>query len=192
MTSPHFKSPRVKLVRPDPEYLAAYIQALRDGLHSGDHSPKTLTEMEEVDASPQAFYQRLTAPLPAIITTPTQEQVPSVPTDTFWLVEEGTLLGVVNVRHRLSSFLERYGGHIGYQTNPKVWGRGYGKYLLARGLRHAREQLGLEKVLITCNDDNIASSKVIEANGGKTFVVSPHPFIEGKLLRLYWVSTASQ
>jgi predicted acetyltransferase len=188
---PRAKPAKAELVTPDLQYLPAYIEALRDGIHSGDHLPKTALEMQIIEADPLAFYARLTAPLPPMITTPTKEQVPSVPTDTFWLIDQGKLLGVLNIRHRLSSFLERYGGHIGYQTNPKVWGQGYGKYLLAQGLHHAREQHGLAQALVTCNDDNIGSVKIIEANGGREFRITPHPFVAGKLLRLYWVETAS-
>jgi hypothetical protein len=138
---------KATLVTPDLQYLPAYIEALRDGIHSGDHRPKNALEMQIIEADPLAFYVRLTAPLPAIITTPTKEQVPSVPTDTFWLIDQG--------------------------------------------LRHAREQHGLAQALVTCNDDNIGSVKVIEANGGREFRITPHPFVAGKLLRLYWVETAS-
>jgi predicted acetyltransferase len=190
MTSEFMNSTSAILVRPNLEHLPAYIEALRAGLHPGDHLPKSSIEMQIIDADPLAFYARLVAPLPTIITTPTKEQVSSVPTDSFWLIEANRLLGVLNVRHRLSSFLARYGGHIGYQTNPAVWGQGWGKYLLAQGLRHAREVHNLQQVLITCNDDNIGSSKVIEANGGREFRVTPHPFVAGKKLRLYWVATS--
>ena len=75
------------------------------------------------------------------------------------------LLGVVNdeyvgrvsLRHRLNAGLEAWGGHIGYEVRPSVRGRGYGHALLAGMLPHART-LGLERVLLHCDDSNAAST----------------------------------
>ncbi len=57
--------------------------------------------------------------------------------------------------------------------------------MLRLALPEAKE-IGLEKVLITCDDDNIASAKVIENNGGifERFVEK-----NSKKMRRYWVNT---
>lgn len=88
-----------------------------------------------------------------------------VPVTSFWLVEGGEYLGSVNVRHELSDWLLRLGGHIGYAIRPSRRRKGYGKLICRLALAEAKT-LGLKRVLITCDDDNIGSAKVIEANGG--------------------------
>ena len=57
--------------------------------------------------------------------------------------------------------------------------------MLRLGLLKAKE-LGIEKVLITCHDDNIASAKVIENNGG---LFERHAYRDEKKYRRYWVNT---
>ncbi len=89
-----------------------------------------------------------------------------VPSFDYFLVDEDKFLGVIHIRTELNEALLRYAGNIGYGMNPKYWRQGYGTMLLKLGLQKARE-LGLkDKVLITCDDDNIASAKIIEKNGG--------------------------
>ncbi len=88
-----------------------------------------------------------------------------VPSTTYWLMEDGEYIGHVNIRHRLTPALERLGAHIGYAIRPSWRGKGYGTQMLRMALEKARS-LGVERVLITCDKDNIASRKVIEKNGG--------------------------
>lgn len=84
----------------------------------------------------------------------------------YFLVEDDKFIGIINIRLELNDRLLRYAGNIGYGINPKYWNMGYGTTLLKLGLEKAKE-LGLkDKVLITCDDDNIASAKIIEKNGG--------------------------
>lgn len=88
-----------------------------------------------------------------------------VPSTTYWWAEGDTFLGRINLRHRLNEHLSVYGGHIGYDVRPTARRRGHATAMLAAALPHAAA-LGIEKALITCDDDNTASRKVIEANGG--------------------------
>lgn len=109
-----------------------------------------------------------------------------VPQTVYWLVRDGSvLLGSSHLRHRLTPMLEHEGGHIGYAIRPSERGKGYATLLLSLTLEKARE-MGLPGVLVTCNDDNIASGRVIEKNGGKLRdkVVSK---ISGKPVRRYWI-----
>jgi predicted acetyltransferase len=84
---------------------------------------------------------------------------------TFWLAEGDEYIGTVNVRHELNEWLLRYGGHIGYGIRPSRRRMGYGKLICKLGLEEARK-LGLRRVLITCDADNIGSKNIIESNGG--------------------------
>lgn len=84
-----------------------------------------------------------------------------------WLVDEGEYIGQLSIRPDLcTAYLITYGGHIGYSIRPSRRQRGYGKEILRLGLEESR-RLGLQKVLTTCDSDNIASRKIIEYNGGR-------------------------
>lgn len=100
---------------------------------------------------------------------------------TLWYADGDTFLGRLAIRHRLTPFLLEQGGLIGYDIRPSARRRGHATAMLRAGLPVARG-LGLESVLITCDHDNVASRRVIEANGG---VFEDR---RGQKLR-YWVST---
>jgi predicted acetyltransferase len=109
-----------------------------------------------------------------------------VPQSTFWLVRDGqTILGCSRLRHTLNAFLEKEGGHIGYDIRPSERRRRYGTLLLRLTLDKARD-LGLKRVLITADSKNLASWRVIEKNGGvlHSEALSRHT---GELLRKYWI-----
>jgi predicted acetyltransferase len=89
-----------------------------------------------------------------------------VPSTTLWWVEDGEYLGRIAIRHRLTEHLLQHGGHIGYDVRPSARRRGHATAMLARSLPVAAA-LGIDPVLITCDEDNIGSRKVIEANGGQ-------------------------
>lgn len=89
-----------------------------------------------------------------------------VPSTTFWLIDDhGKILGVSRLRHYLVPHLESEGGHIGYDVPPSERMKGYGTILLEHTLLKA-EELGIKKVLITCDADNIGSAKIIINNVG--------------------------
>ena len=89
-----------------------------------------------------------------------------VPATLYFLVDEkNKICGALDIRHELNEYLERFGGHIGYGIAPSERKKGYGKIQLKLGLEKAKK-IGLKKVLITCDDNNIGSAKTIEACGG--------------------------
>ncbi|QKW32708.1 GNAT family N-acetyltransferase [Actinomadura sp. NAK00032] len=84
---------------------------------------------------------------------------------TLWLVDGEEFLGRIAIRHRLNDFLREIGGHIGYDVRKSARRRGHATFMLKEALPVAHS-LGIESALITCDVDNVASRKVIEANGG--------------------------
>jgi predicted acetyltransferase len=89
-----------------------------------------------------------------------------VPMSDFWLIDGDEYVGRLSLRHELNEALLIWGGHIGYQIRPSKRRRGYGKEILRLGLIKAKE-LGLSRVLVTCDEDNTGSRKIIEYNGGQ-------------------------
>jgi predicted acetyltransferase len=84
---------------------------------------------------------------------------------TLWWVSGAEYLGRISIRHQLTPWLRDYGGHIGYDIRPSARRRGHATAMLAAALPVAGA-LGIDPVLITCNEDNVGSRKVIEANDG--------------------------
>ena len=93
------------------------------------------------------------------------------------------LVGVVQVRHYLNDFLINYGGHIGDAIRKSERNKGYATRQIKLALEFCKS-LGLDKVLVTCHDDNIASEKTILKNGG----VFENIFIfEGSNIKRFWI-----
>ncbi len=110
-----------------------------------------------------------------------------VPCTTYWLIDKGEFIGRVSIRHQLTPHLLREGGHIGYDIRPSKRNKGYGKQMLALALPKAKE-LGIQKVLVTCNETNIGSKKIIEQNGG--VLENKLESTDGSPAKLrYWITT---
>lgn len=109
-----------------------------------------------------------------------------VPKTHLWAVAEKQFVGRISIHHALDEALRVAGGHIGYDTVPSYRGRGVATEMLRQALPRARA-LGLREVLITCDDTNAASIRVVERNGGllrDTRVVDAHRPPK----RYYWIA----
>jgi predicted acetyltransferase len=96
------------------------------------------------------------------------------------------IVGRVTIRHALNEVLSRRGGHIGYVVVPEFRRQGCATEILRQALRIAHEQLGLDRVLVTCDDDNVGSIRTIEKNGGHLEgIVSGGDLAKPK--RRYWI-----
>ena len=110
-----------------------------------------------------------------------------VPDSVFFLLdaERDKLLGAVNIRHYLNEKLLQEGGHIGDGIRPSERRKGYATEMIRLALIECKK-LGIEKVLMTCDKDNIASAKSIINNGGifeKEFINS-----DGEVEQRYWIT----
>ena len=97
---------------------------------------------------------------------------------------EGEVVGRVSVRFALNDFLLARGGHIGYAVRPRFRRRGYATLMLTEALALAHRH-GIDPVLVTCNDANVASAGVIERYAG----VLESVFVDhdGTRIRRYWI-----
>ena len=90
-----------------------------------------------------------------------------VPMHTYFLVQDQNMVvGIARLRPALTPALELDGGHIGYDIVPGYRNLGYGTELLRLTLQKA-QALGLAKVILTTESNNIGSTRIIERNGGQ-------------------------
>jgi predicted acetyltransferase len=87
-----------------------------------------------------------------------------IPTDFMWITEGEEIVGFIRISHRLEGRLLDH-GHIGYSIRPSRRREGHASRALALALAHCRG-LGIERVLVCCAEDNVASERTIVANGG--------------------------
>ncbi len=112
-----------------------------------------------------------------------------VPSTFLFAFDGARIVGRVAIRHWLNSHLERVGGHIGYVVVPACRRQGYATEILRQSILFARRELGLKRVLVTCDDYNVASIKTIEKNGGVLeSIVTGGDGDTPK--RRYWIATA--
>lgn len=117
------------------------------------------------------------------IDLPSRNHVPS----TFLFAFLGDrVVGRTSIRHHLTARLERVGGHIGYVVVPEFRRRGYATEILRQSLELVRDRLGLRRALVTCDDDNVASRRVIEKHGGVLENVITGPDLAVPKRR-YWI-----
>lgn len=93
-------------------------------------------------------------------------------------------MGRVSIRFELNDFLSTRGGHVGYAVIPEYRRRGYATAILKGSIDIAREE-GVTSVLVTCDDSNAGSVKVIERCGGvlEDIVLGD----DGVAFRRYWI-----
>lgn len=177
-----------ELVLPREAVRASFLEAMEELRAEGRGGPGDASMVgveiraySRVWSSPEGF-SGYVAQLRAQALPETPRPRGHVPCTTWWWVEGDTYLGRVAVRHELNDWLREVGGHIGYDVRPSARRRGHATAMLAAVLPLARA-LRIDPALVTCDHDNTASRKVIEANGGRL-----EDARRGKLR--YWVPTA--
>jgi predicted acetyltransferase len=97
--------------------------------------------------------------------------------------EDSKLVGIINIRHTLNEYLYNYGGHIGYSVRKIERRKGYAKEMLKLALEECRK-LEMNKVLLTCDSDNIASAKTIKFCSG---ILENEVSSDDGLIQRYWI-----
>ena len=177
-----------RLIEPDVRYRDSYLEALREGLDSASDA----TSEKEIQLFKADFdgWVKWSNDFSRPVLLPDGSQVPRVPTKIFWLVDGDRFLGRLSLRLELTESLLQRGGNIGYAVRKSERRKGYGAMMLKLALPEARKA-GLDKALITCNDENIGSRKIIEGVGGVLQDKAEMKFAgEDIIERRYWVALA--
>lgn len=104
-------------------------------------------------------------------------------------IEDDAIVGRVSIRHELNDFLADIGGHVGYGVPAAHRSRGVATALLRYAAARLHDE-GVTRVLVTCDDDNLASARVIERCGGVLEDIRPNP--PGPAKRRYWIGDGSR
>lgn len=172
-----------ELVLPTAAVHASFLAAMDEFVAEGARDSQTAAWI--ADHAPGWTDPEVFAEFVAEVVADAEEDRPRiaryVPCTTLWWVDGTEYLGRLAIRHRLNAFLLDVGGHVGYDVRPSARRRGHATAMLRSALPWARE-LGIESALITCDDDNAGSIRVIEAAGGELEDVR-------RTKRRYWVPT---
>ncbi len=168
-------TPELQLVRPDATHVLAFGAALPEF-----HAEGRLLDVHPDGVAAHVRELRLSAVEPGQY---------GVRETVLWALLGREFVGRVNLRHDLTPELRLWGGHIGYEVRPSARRRGVGRALLRGALPHARA-LGLTRVLLTCDDTNLASIRIIEGEGGVLEDITPGP--QGERRRRYWIALPGQ
>ncbi|MDR7871196.1 MAG: GNAT family N-acetyltransferase [Tissierellaceae bacterium] len=170
---------RLKLVLPTPDYKSKIIDYRREFIENGDriYGAGGLKNAESFNKWYISFCNNLN-----------EETVrKGLSPETTYLaicIDDGHLVGMINIRHRLNDFLLKFGGHIDYSVRKSKRNKGYATEMLGLALKECT-RLNIKKVLITCDKNNIASAKTIINNGAK---LENEIKNKGKISQRYWIT----
>lgn len=167
----------MKLLRPSIEYKQQVLEYKKEFIENGDDLAGTsyLRNFDEYEEWMKFVFDNENE----------STKQTEVTADVFLAIreEDNKLIGMINIRHTLNEYLYNYGGHIGYSVKKSERGKGYAREMLRIALNKC-SKLGINKVLLTCDADNIASVKVIKSCGGILENEVPQ---DGELIQRYWI-----
>lgn len=165
----------LRLSEPDPALQASYLSALAELQAEGNghyfdmvHAPEpgyagasfTLDTLTDPDTFAEFCARTIALALPQ-----TPRPTGWVTGTYLWMVDDDEVVGRISLRHALTPWLLEVAGHIGYAVRPTARRQGHATRALGLMLPVAADH-GLTDVLVTCDEDNVGSRAVIEANGG--------------------------
>jgi predicted acetyltransferase len=151
----------------------AYIEFVNDHTDETESDPALLSPPEDFAKYLVELEERKTSPREGF-----------VPVTRYFLFLNSKIAGYVDCRWSLTETTLQYGGHIGYDIAPSFRGKSLSKELLKFGLEQYKNR-GYEKVLLTVDEDNVASKKIIEKNGG---AMENSFYHDGKQHCRYWIT----
>jgi len=171
---------KIQLALPTERYRESFLRGLREFRHEG--LPWWVGgDLEIAEQDFAAFVARMLA-------DSNRRTETLVPKTHLWAMTGEQFVGRISIHHELNDALRVEGGHIGFDTVPSFRGRGVATEMLRQALPVARA-LGLPEVLLTCDETNAASIRVIERNGGSLRETKALD-TSRPLKRYYWITLA--
>jgi len=172
----------LKLVIPTIEYKDQVMSYREEFFNNNEHHLSGCAELENVQTYEEwiDFENRLSKKYGALY----------VPSSVFLAVrDDNKVVGIIDIRQKLSKLLLKYGGHIGYSVLPSERLKGYAKQMLKLALEECIK-LGIDNVLITCNKNNTGSYKTIIGNGGvlENEVINSISLDKHLITQRYWIN----
>ncbi|PAB60313.1 GNAT family N-acetyltransferase [Anaeromicrobium sediminis] len=168
---------KLELIRPNMEMKEEYYDYINEWQKSGEDMIPYSVEPLDMDYEGWLDYT---------YKIENKDTCPShlVTAHTYFLVsEDKRIIGAINIRHYLNDYLFNFGGHIGYGIRTSERKKGYASLMLSLGLAISKD-LGIDKVLICCDKNNIGSAKTIMNNGG---VLENEVHKDGEIIQRYWI-----
>jgi predicted acetyltransferase len=167
----------MKLIKPTLEYQKSFCEMVADfKKHNEIEYPKYFTENES--------YEQYVSNLIKM----EDEICNEYPTESFWLINDNDeIVGTIRYRKSLNEYTVIDGGHIGFDIRPSYRRNGYGNIILNKMLEILYER-NVDKVLVTCELDNVGSKRIIEKNSG-FFENEQISKRTNKMVRRYWIKT---
>lgn len=172
----------MELVVPSEQYKESFIKAIEEF-----HAVESVEGRVVYDLKIEDLLSNFSSYISKLLLNAEGKDLPEgfVPQTTYWLVDNNEFIGTLHIRHTLNDHLLKEGGNIGYDIRPSKRRLGYGNKILELALSKAKE-IGLTKALITCDETNIGSKKIIEGNGG--IIENRIELKKGKPFKLrYWI-----
>jgi len=99
--------------------------------------------------------------------------------------DDSKMVGIINIRHRLTEYLQKFGGHVGFSVRPGEREKGYATDILHQALDYCKQDLGLTEVMLGCHTENEASRRTIVKCGG--VLECERLYEDGKPMQVYWI-----
>lgn len=168
----------LQLVKPSEQYEKSFVEMMDEWRATGE------------DITPYSISRLPTNPFLAHLDGYAEEEkgilYGGVPATTFWAYNDACekIVGAINIRHWLNDRLLKYSGHIGAGIRPSERRKGYASKMIALALFECKV-MGLDRVLMVCDKDNVGSAKSIIKNGGVLENETVHE--DGTLIQRYWI-----
>jgi predicted acetyltransferase len=148
----------MKLIKPNKKYIKSYVKTIREGFPIGGCNDDYIFVESNFDQHIKNIYRPRTIWNDGIYRE-------DVPFERYWIIDNDIFIGHLVIREHMTDFHKLVGGNIGYRIRKGFYNHGYATKALRMALDICKNK-SMSEILITCDDDNVASIRVIEKNNG--------------------------